>query len=191
MGEFGTIHQVDIRTALKEQYHAALAMLAECIEKCPDDLWTIPNPRSNDGDRVIFRPFWRIALHAAYFTHLYLGQGESAFQAAPNNFAIRKREDLEAMWQAPWDIEPFELPEDAPASSKQDILEYIAYIKTLINPTVEALDLDTDDSGFRWYTKISKFSHQLMNLRHIQGHVGQLSELLLTRDLNPNWVGRA
>ncbi|MEQ1932961.1 MAG: hypothetical protein ABL962_03650 [Fimbriimonadaceae bacterium] len=97
---------MDLRSALKEQYHASLTMLADCIEQCPEDLWTTPNPRCEDGDRIIFRSFWRIAFHTAYFTHLYLGQGESSFQPAPSNLAVRKREDLEAMWQEPGDIEP-------------------------------------------------------------------------------------
>lgn len=181
---------MDLRSALKEQHHAALAMLTDCIEQCPEDLWTTPNPRCDDGDRIIFRAFWRIAFHTAYFTHLYLGQNEAAFQPAPNNLAVRKRDDLEAMWQEPWDIEPNELPEFAPESSKQDVLEYIAFIRTLIDPTIETLDLETSDSGFRWYTKISKLSHQLMNLRHIQGHVGQLSELLMAHNIDVRWVSR-
>jgi hypothetical protein len=181
---------VDIRTALKEQYHAAMTMLADCIDQCPDDLWATPNPRCDDGERVIYRSFWRIAFHAAYFTHLYLGQSEATFNPGPTSLAIRKRADLEGMWQAPWDIEPFELPENAVPSSRQDILEYINFIKTLIDPTVNALDLETEESGFAWYTKIGKLSHQLMSLRHIQGHVGQLSELLLSQQVGTNWVSK-
>ena len=30
---------MELRQALKEQYHAGLAMLAECVEKCPADMW--------------------------------------------------------------------------------------------------------------------------------------------------------
>jgi hypothetical protein len=35
-----------LRESLKSQYHAALAMLHQAIEICPDDLWTgsLPNP---------------------------------------------------------------------------------------------------------------------------------------------------
>ena len=47
---------MELRTALKEQYHAGLTMLRQCVEQCPDDLWT-------SGAHP--RPFWRIAFHAA------------------------------------------------------------------------------------------------------------------------------
>ena len=43
---------MELREALKEQYHAGLAMLAECVEKCPDALWLQGEPP---------RYFWRIA----------------------------------------------------------------------------------------------------------------------------------
>jgi len=31
--------EMELRQALKEQYHAGLAMLAECVEKCPEGMW--------------------------------------------------------------------------------------------------------------------------------------------------------
>jgi len=173
--------------ALKEQYHAGLAMLADCIRKCPDDLWTTPSPRNGDGDRIIYRAFWRIAFHTVYFTHLYLGQNEDAFQPWPG----RRIGYYDGMWQKPWDIEPYEFPEEAEPASKQEILDYLAFVDSLIDSIVDALDLDCLNSGFPWYKKISKLSHELMNVRHIQGHVGQLSELLMARGIEVDWVSRA
>jgi hypothetical protein len=38
---------------------------------------------------------------------------------------------------------------------------------------------------------MSKLSHELMNLRHIQGHVGQLSELLMVAGIDTRWIARA
>jgi hypothetical protein len=38
---------------------------------------------------------------------------------------------------------------------------------------------------------MSKLSHELMNLRHTQGHVGQLSELLMARGIDTGWVARS
>ncbi len=181
---------MEVKSALKEQYHAGLAMLAECVEKCPDDLWTHPNPRNGDGDRVIYRAFWRIALHTAYFTHLYLGQNEEALKAPPEATAIRQRQDLEAMWHAPWDIEPYELTEDAPESAKIEVKEYVSYVDSLVDATLDGLDLDSDESGFPWYKNINKLSHQLLNLRHLQGHVGQLSELLMAKGIDIKWVSK-
>ncbi len=38
---------------------------------------------------------------------------------------------------------------------------------------------------------MSKLSHQLMNLRHRQGHIGQLSELLMARGIDTDWVAKS
>jgi hypothetical protein len=43
---------MELRRALKEQYHAGLKMLAECVEKCPESIWF-------EGEHP--RTFWRIA----------------------------------------------------------------------------------------------------------------------------------
>jgi hypothetical protein len=53
-----------LRSALKSQYHATLAMLRAAIRRCPDDLWTGSGGHAN--------PFWRIAYHTLFYAHLYL-----------------------------------------------------------------------------------------------------------------------
>jgi len=168
---------MDLKAALKEQYHAGLAMLAECVTKCPDDLWI-----SGEHPRYV----WRIALHAAFFTQVYLGQDEAAYVPWP----LRPRSLHEAMWQDPATVEPYELPDGAEAYTQREMLDYIAYLDDLVATTVDALDLETDASGFRWYPSMGKLSHELMNLRHIQGHVGQLSELLLAHGIETDWIAK-
>ncbi|MEA2554079.1 MAG: hypothetical protein QOJ65_2255 [Fimbriimonadaceae bacterium] len=177
---------MDLRAALKEQYHAGLAMLADCVEKCPDDLWAAAAPVEKDEERTVIRSFWRIAFHNAYFTHLYLGQNEDAFQPWPN----RRQGHHEGMWHKPWDLEPYELPEDTEPYTRREILQYISYVDGLIDPTVDQLDLDSPETGFHWYRNMTKLSHQIMNVRHVQGHVGQLSELLMQGGIDTDWVSR-
>ncbi len=175
---------MDICAALKEQYHAGLAMLAQCVQKCPDDLWNAP-PTVEKGDGwLMIRSFWRIAFHAAYFTHLYLGQNADAFQPWPDH---RKGEE-EGMWHKPFGQEPFEFPEDVRTYSREEIKAYIGYIDSLIDSTVDQLDLDSPETGFSWYRNMTKLSHQIMNVRHIQGHIGQLSELLMQRGVDTDWI---
>jgi len=173
-----------LRRALKEQYHAGLAMLAECVERCPDDLWT---------SGLHPRPFWRIAFHAAFFTHNYLVQDEAAFN---ESFVIGHAPTavVTALGAENWtqcgEVEPYELPEDAPAVTRDQIGEYIRFIDALIDPTIDTLNLDAEETGFSWYPNMSKLSHVLMNLRHIQGHVGQLSELLMARGIDTDWISK-
>jgi hypothetical protein len=154
---------MELRQALKEQYHAGLAMLAECVEKCPEDVW-------REGEQS--RPFWGIAFHAVYYTHLYLVQNEAAFQPWPG-----QRENR--------------LPEGDDIYQRTEILDYIRFVDALIDPTVDQLDLASDETGFSWYPNMSKLSHQLMNLRHTQGHVGQLSELLMARGIDTDWISKS
>ncbi len=178
----GSINAVDIRAALKEQYRGGLAMLAECVEKCPDDLWLAGNhPRT----------YWRIAWHAAYFTHNYLMQTEADFNASAADWPPAIKTALGASEiQKAIDVEPYELPETAVPVSKNELSEYIASIDCIIDDTVDRLDLDSPQTGFSWYPNISKLSHELMNLRHIQGHVGQLSELLMARGIDIDWIAK-
>jgi hypothetical protein len=168
---------MELRQALKEQYHSGLVMLAECAEKCPEDLWL-------EGEHP--RPFWRIAFHAAFFTHLYLGQNEAAFRPWPE----RRAGVHHGLWHQPWEVEPYELPEGAEIYTRNEILDYLRYVDALVDHTVDHLDLTSDETGFSWYRNMSKLSHQLMNLRHLQGHVGQLSERLMARGIDTDWVGR-
>lgn len=168
---------MDIREALKEQYHAGLAMLADCVEKCPDELWTSGEyPRS----------FWRIALHAAFFTQVYLGQDEDAYEPWPE----RTRDEFEPMWQTPANLEPYELPDAIRVFSREELREYIAYVDGLVDSTVDGLDLDAETSGFSWYGPFGKLSHEIMTIGHIQYHVGQLSELLMARGIDIKWVSK-
>ena len=83
-----------------------------------------------------------------------------------------------------------ELPEDATPLTQVQIRDYIAYVDGLIEPTVAELDLDTQKSGFPWYRYTSKLSHELLNLRHLQGHVGQLSELLFAVGVDSRWISK-
>ena len=153
-------------------------MLAACVEKCPEDLWLVgKHPRA----------FWRIVFHNVFFTHLYLGQNEAAFQPWPG----RKEDIHHGLWEDPAYMEPYELPEDVASYSKDEMRDYIRFVDTLIDPTLDQLDLDSDETGFSWYPNMSKLSHELMNLRHLQGHVGQLSELLMASDTDIDWVGKS
>ena len=175
--------EMDIKRDLKEQYHAGLAMLAECVELCPDDVWISgTHPRT----------FWRIAWHAAYFTHNYVVQNEEAFNASVADWPFVVRTSLGVSdTQKAIDVEPYELPEGVTPLTQREARDYIAYVRGLIDATVDSLDLDSQETGFSWYPNMAKLSHELMNLRHIQGHVGQLSELLMARGIDTEWVSKA
>jgi hypothetical protein len=144
-----------LRSALKSQYHAALAMLRAAIRRCPDDLWA--------SSRGHASPFWRIAYHTLYYTHLYLQANNRDFN--------------------PWEyhhggIQRFEKPLKARRPyTKAEVLAYWKVCGSMVDDAVDALDLNDPRSGFSWY-KIPKMEHQIVNIRHIQYHQAQLADRL-------------
>lgn len=165
---------MDLEKALTGQFRAGLAMLRECVQLCPDDLWaaTVDKPP---------RTFWRIAYHAALYTHFYLGQNEGVF--APWDKHVR---------HAPMTFadEGQELPPADTLYTQDDVVAYIDGLSDRMADTIAALDLGSPESGFPWYPDFPKLDHVLLTLRHLGVHVGQLQELLFARGIEPDWVSR-
>lgn len=161
---------MDIRSALKFQYHAALKALREAIEKCPDAMWNDPD------DRAV--PFWRVGYHTLFFTHFYLQQDR-------RDFRPWARAHAEAHWES------LDGPKVSEGFTRADLLEYWQVCDGMIDAGVDALDLSAPQCGFPWY-KMGTLEHQLVNLRHIQHHAAILSARLRTQaGISINWVGRA
>jgi hypothetical protein len=155
------IADVALRSALKSQYHAALAMLREAIERCPPDEW------SGTGHK---NEFWQVSYHTLFFTHLYLQRNEATFRLWQQHHG-----DGDGISGGPY----------APAQ----VLEYWGICDAMVDGAVDALDLESPESGFSWYS-MSKFEHQLVNIRHIQHHAAQLSDRLRSAaDIGIRWVG--
>jgi hypothetical protein len=165
-----------LRTSLKSQYHAALAMLREAIERCPDELWLDDEPRN---------AYWQIAYHALFFTHFYLQPTAEAFRPWPGHQSGVQHEDGIA---GPADPDS-DLPLLPRPYSKDDALAYWSVCDGMVDVGVDALDLHSDQSGFSWYP-IPKLEHQLVNLRHVQHHTAQLADRLRQAEgFGVRWVG--
>lgn len=150
-----------VRAALKRQYRAALAMLRDAVERCPDELWTDPAPRN---------AFWQVAYHTLYFTHLYLQPDEASFRPWAGHQGGVQHEDGIAGPADP--ASP--LPLVPHPYGRAQVLAYADHVDGCVDG-VDALDLATETSGFWWYP-MGKLEHQLVNLRHVQHHVGQLAD---------------
>ena len=163
---------MDVKAALKGQYHAALAMLAQAVERCPQPLWT-------GGDHP--SPYWQIAYHALFFTHLYLQSNEVAFRAWEHH-----RQEYQFLEALPWP--PHRPPNLAEPYTKAQVTAYWGVCDAMIDAGVDRLDLDAADCGFWWY-EMPKLDHQLMNIRHIQHHAAQLADRLAAAGIDIDWVG--
>jgi hypothetical protein len=165
-----------IRAVLRSQYHASLAMLRECIEECPDELWYDEDPEN---------AFWQIAYHALFFAQLYLMPRPEAFEGWVGHQADVQHPDGIAGPADPESALPL-LPDPY---SRADALAYWRVCDDLVDRAIEAMDVTSDESGFRWYP-IPKLEHQIVNLRHIQHHAAQLADRLRTsRGIGIRWAG--
>src|SRR5580698_6088469 len=149
-----------LRSVLKSQYHASLAMLRAAIERCPPGEW-LSTAHKN--------AFWQVSYHALFFAHLYLQRDEAAFTKWEKH-----RGELDGVRGEPY--------------TQAEALEYCEFCDRMVDDAVDALDLDRADSGFHWY-RMSKLEHQFVNIRHIQHHAGQLIDRVRsTADVGIGWV---
>jgi len=174
--------QTLLKQALKSQFHAALAMLRQAIEACPDDAWASGSDRN---------PFWRIAYHTLYYVHLYLLPEAPAFK--PWEHHQTGIQDLDDR-PAPPEIQdltehPHRPPQTGEPYSKAQVLEYWEACDAGLDAALDRLDLSSTDSGFSWYA-VSKLEHVLVTLRHTQHHTGQLTDRVRrASDRGVGWVG--
>jgi hypothetical protein len=170
------IDTATLRSVLKSQYHAGLAMLREGIDRCPDDLWLSREHRN---------AFWQIAYHTLYFAHLYLQPDVSAFRPWAQHQSATQNPDGIAGRPKPGSTLPL-VPE---AYTRAQALAYWDICDELVDAAVDALDLQSPESGFPWY-KMSKLEHQFVSIRHIQHHAAQLADRLRAAlDTGVRWVG--
>ena len=79
-----TIAAATLRSVLKSQYHAALAMLRATLERCPEDVWI---------DKAPVNAFWQLAYHTLFIGHAYISPNEAAFRPWEHHQADVQHED--------------------------------------------------------------------------------------------------
>ena len=149
---------------LTSQFHAALLMLRECIEKCPEDHW----------DSLIARyTFWQVAYHTLCMVDCRLDLSDEAWQPHPL-FHPAGRADLEDEYPS----RRFTRPE---------LLAYLTFCQTKLTATIPAetaAALNAPAPGFPF----SRAELHLQSIRHIQHHTGQLSASLRRVGVETRWV---
>jgi hypothetical protein len=157
------------RHVLTTQFEAALAMLKDCLQKCPAEHW--------DG-AIAKYPFWQVAYHALCYVDVYLSPDNAAWQprTGPGGLHPKGRAELEDEYPS----RRFE---------KSELAEYLAICRQKVH---DALAAETPaslaaGSGFA-HLPFSRAELHLYNLRHVQHHVGQLSAYIHRLDLSAGWV---
>jgi hypothetical protein len=165
-----------LRATLKSQYHAALAMLQQAIDLCPDDAWS--------SSEHVNSP-WQVAYHTLFFAHLYMQPSEADFSPWEHHQAQTQFPDGLAGPADPDSTLPL-LPEPY---TRAQVLAYWSVCDQMVDDAVDALDVLSPESGFSWY-KVSKLEHQIINIRHIQHGAAQIADRLRSlADIGIDWVG--
>ena len=157
---------LSLASALHSQFDAAIQMLENAIDACPDDLW-------RDQER---RPeFWYLAYHTLFFLDYYLSDPAAGFEP-PAPFT---RGELDPSGVTPERV-----------YSRPEMREYLEHGRRRCRSVLADL---TDESarepcGFPRKT-MSRFELHIYNLRHVQHHAAQLNLILRQRtDSSPRWV---
>ena len=150
------------REALWRQFGAAVDMLENAIEACPDDLW---------GDRSRSPEYWYVVFHTLFFLDLYVFGRVEGF-APPEPFTLDEMD--------PAGI----LPERV--YTKPELLAYLEHGRERCRAAVESL---TDERAgerceFPWGNVMSFGDLLLDNMRHVQHHTAQLGACL--RQFDPS-----
>ncbi len=145
---------------IASQYRAALAMLKQAIQACPEDLWLSTDCHNR---------FWHIAYHALFYLHLYAHRCEADFRPW-----TRHKPDSQFLGPRPWARnEARVIPQPY---SKEDVLEFCEFCCAEVDVRVPADRLDAE-SGFHWLP-FNRLELHFYNIRHIQHHQGQLADRL-------------
>lgn len=150
-----------MKAELIAQYQKALLMLIDCIRQCPQELW---------NDTAYDNCFWRIAYHTLYFTDLYLSDHPDA--------------------HIPWEkhisgynfLGKINYIENRPLTITTVYTQHdlMIYAENLISSLPARIKEDwSTQSGFDWLP-MSLAGLYFYNLRHLQHHIGQLTERLKT-----------
>ena len=161
---------VDWRTSTWKQFGAAIDMLGDAINLCPDHLWTVAVYKDSDDAR--YGQFWFVACHALKWLDLYLTGTMEGF-APPSPFIHG------ALPEQPY--------------TKDQILAYLDVCREKCQSTLEAL---TDAKAqqrcvFEWMAP-SFLELQMYSMRHVQEHAAQLSLVLGQHDVaGLDWIASA
>lgn len=157
---------------INSQFHAALDMLEQTIQRCPDSLWYDDAPQNRA---------WHIAYHALFYVHLYLQPTEADFVPW-----ARHRENYNVMGGR-LGYPPFtEVVIDQPYS-QAELLDYLAFVRSEVDRCTAAMALD-GPSGFGWLP-FGKLELQFYSLRHLMMHIGEIADRLGAQGIDVDWRG--
>ncbi len=158
-----------VKRDLWDQFGAAIDMLENAIDACPEVLW---------ADRSRTPEFWYLAFHTLWWLDYYLHESPDTFRP-PAPYTV---DELD-----PADVRPER------AYTKGELRAYLAHGRAKARAKIAAL---TEEQAMRTHA-FGKRQHSVLNLllynaRHVQHHAAQLNLILRqVVDAAPRWVSHA
>jgi hypothetical protein len=165
------------RTIIWQQFGAAIDMLDNALQACPDRFWRDPL-WDDPSERPEYAQFWYLAYHALFWLDFHLSGSAEGF-APPAPFTLDELDPAGL------------LPERA--YTKDELRAYLDHGRRKCRATIEAMTEEQarQPCGFPW-GEISFAELLLYDMRHVQEHAAQLNLMLGQRGVPvPGWVARA
>ena len=158
----------EIKDIIWHQFGAAIDMLENAMNACPDVIW---------GNQIRHSEFWYIAFHTLFYLDLYLSETNQGF-VPPQPFTLDELDERGL------------LPDRV--YTKQELIQYLAHGREKCRSVITAMTAEQacGRCGFDWL-ELSVAEVLLYNMRHVQHHAAQLN-LILSREIGsaPRWVRR-
>jgi hypothetical protein len=157
------------KSALWSQLGAAIDMLENAIDACPEELW---------GDRSRYPEFWYVVYHTLFFLDYYLSDSVDDF-VPPAPFNLDELDPAGVMPERVY--------------TREEMRGYLHHGRAKARSVVESLTDERAREPRRFSSQDSTLLELLLgNLRHVQHHAAQLNLILRqTVDSVPRWVRRA
>jgi hypothetical protein len=157
---------VKLKEIIWRQFGAAIDMLENAINACPDNIW---------GNKPGYYEIWYITFHALFWLDLYLSDSPDGFMP-PEPFSLTEL-DSEGL-----------LPERV--YSKEELLIYLNHGRNKCRSKINEMTEEKAGQRFIFGTlNLSITELLLYNMRHVQHHAAQLNLILRQKiDSAPRWV---
>jgi hypothetical protein len=165
-----------LKTAISQQFGAAIDMLENVLHACPDQLWRVR--LWDDRQLPQSSEFWYILYHTLFWLDLYLSGSVEGF-IPPAPFTLDELDPAGLIPERPY--------------TRDELQTYLEHTREKCRSTVEAL---TDEKArqkcrFPW-GELTFAALLLDNMRHVQEHVAQLNMILGQKiGWSPRWVTNA
>lgn len=169
----------DFKGILWSQFGAAIDMLENAIDACPDAVWSDPSKRPEWPPNDVVG-YWYLVYHTLFWLDFYLSDAPEGEFRPPAPFTLDEMDPSGLLPERPY--------------AKDEMRAYLQHCRRKCQAAIAALDeKDAFERTVRTRPDTSVAELLLYNMRHVQHHTAQLNLLLRQRTSTtpPNWVSKA